>query len=290
MTRDRVNTKRLKHTVWYSLARQQLRCKYPTVMLCLGALLLWPSLSDGQVIDFATLQAEPDPNSMAAVSCGSWLAPTRQPTEQVQTTTPQEREDVRLEMLLMQLSLGQVTRQGATLHLRVGNQHFKLTDQCDQDRRVRYRLQDIRHLNLTWTIREETADHIRYLLMTPLASQPNGQQLVVNAPPVFSPNQQSFVVVDERPLDGVQQRTIRLYDWHATGWQRQYEQMRLHACRLCQPRQWVDSATQLTVEWQNDDRVVIHAPSRLGEPPHQSMADVWLQRTAPQAWQVMLPE
>jgi hypothetical protein len=252
--------------------------------------LFWPSLSDAQVVDAATLWAEPDQNGAATLSCDRWLALTTQQGQPLHASTPQEREDMRLEQLLMQTSLGQVSRQGATLHLRVANQHFRLTDHCDAHQRARYRLHDIRHLNLTWTIREETADHIRYLLITPLSAPVTGRQLVVNGRPVFSPNQQSFAMIDEQWLDGARQRTIRLYDWHATGWQRQYEQMRLQPCRQCQPRQWVDAATLPQIEWQGDDRVVIHATTHPDEPPHESLADIGLQRTTTQSWQLALPE
>jgi len=286
-----VRIKRLKHCFGLAWVQRHLWARRFTVLTQGIGLLIVSGLSQAQVINDANLWENAEQNSPVWVSCEGWLALTAAvPTVQRQHVTPQERQDIRLEQLLIQTSLGQVIRQSATLHLRVNKQHYQLTDQCDEQHRVRYRLQDIRHLNLTWIIREETAQQVRYLLISPMSSQLNGGQLVVNSLPVFSPHQQSFVVMDEQTLDGAVQYTIRLYDWHLTGWQRSYEQVRLQVCRQCRPRQWADAATPPYIEWQENDQVWISSAALHDEPTSPSIHKVLLRRIAPQSWQMIVPE
>jgi hypothetical protein len=230
------------------------RVLIPRCMTLYGCLWLLPPAVCAQVVEPNAIFAE-HADDLPIESCQTWLSLTAaSPDPAVRSASDAEKTDHRLEQFLIQTALGQVQRQGPTLSLRFAAHTFQLTDRCDDQQRVRYRLQDIRHLHLTWTVREDTGERVRYLLIEPASNR----QLVLNTSPVFAPNQWSFAVVDEQQHDGFLQHSVQVYDWRDSAWQRGYDHSQMQRCAACRAPLWATaSAAQPIIQWDDDQHMSI---------------------------------
>ena len=161
------------------------------------------------------------------------------------------------EQLLLQQTLRQISRQGATLNLKIANPPIQLSDRCDDDVVVRYRIIDIRHHIDTWTIEQATPQQVRYLLM----SFDGKQQLVVDTPPIFSEDSTYFALFKASVLTDAVSTQLSIYRYDPSGWKRELEQWRIQPCPSCDlnistvPR-WTDRRleiprpqTSLPIRW-----------------------------------------
>lgn len=200
------------------------------------------------------------------------------------------------ERVLLQSALGQVQRKGLTLFVRLADHTAALTDRCDIQERVRYRLYAIQHLQLSWTIQEDRALSQRYLLIDPATQQ----QLVLDAAPVFSPNQQAFALAQDRIESGLRLRTVSLYERTPDGWQRRYDDNSLHACESCQisTMDTSDTAVQPVqlpqINWHNNQQLDVQFATLRDDPtgfaPVTPPARITtLQRNAAGAWLKVAP-
>jgi hypothetical protein len=165
------------------------------------------------------------------------------------------------ESLLIQSALGDVQRQGDTLLLDWQKHRYTLDDQCDDaslEQRVAYQLQDIRHLQLSWVVSEQTAQRTRYLLIDPL----HDNQLVLPAFPVFSPDQQRFIMIHETIQNDTVVQRMHIYQYQDQHWVRQYEQSRIQLCETCQNKLWQPPQ----IEWLTDQQIQVELnPIRVDE-------------------------
>lgn len=165
------------------------------------------------------------------------------------------------ESLLIQSSLGYIQRQADTLSLNWKKHRYQLVDQCDDhapELRVAYLLQDIRHLQLSWVVSEQTAHRIRYLLIDP----EHDHQLVLPAMPSFSPDQQRMIMIHETVQNDTVQQSMQIYHYNGQQWIRQYEQSRIQVCETCQNNLW--QAPQ--IEWLTNQQIQIElTPIRMDD-------------------------
>lgn len=156
------------------------------------------------------------------------------------------------ENLLIQSSLGYIQRQGDSLLLKWKKHRYQLVDQCNDqipESRVAYLLQDIRHLQLSWVISEQTAQRTRYLLIDP----EHDNQLVLSAMPYFSPDQQRLIMIHETVQNDMVQQWMQIYQYEGQHWVRQYEQSRIQVCETCQNKSWQSPQ----IEWLTDQQIQI---------------------------------
>ncbi len=135
------------------------------------------------------------------------------------------------EAVLTQQSLQRVSRRGSTLTLHLKPKNIQLTDRCDEQVIVRYRLVDIRHQIDHWVIEEATPQGRRYLLIEPKAR--DSQQWVVDSLPIFSEDSHFFGLFEVHLQPDTLETKLVLYRKDQQGWTRDVEQWRIQPCFVC---------------------------------------------------------